>query len=52
MDYTIERVKTGDEVTVYFDGNIAESWPLQINNVYAILLIEPANPSENEKQGG
>ena len=25
----------GDEVIVYYDGNIAESYPLQINTVYA-----------------
>lgn len=32
-----------DKVTVYFDGNIAESDPLQMNTVYAILLTEPAD---------
>ena len=29
----------GDEVTVYFDGTIAESYPAQINKVYAIVLV-------------
>ena len=33
----------GDEVAVYFDGNIAESYPMQINTVYAITLITPAD---------
>ena len=33
----------GDEVIVYYDGNIAESYPLQINTVYAISLKDPAN---------
>jgi len=33
----------GDEVVVYYDGNIAESYPMQINTVYAILLQEPAS---------
>ena len=33
----------GDEVVVYFDGLIAETYPLQINNVYAITLETPAN---------
>ena len=33
----------GDRVTVYYDGSVAESDPLQVTNVYAILLIEPAN---------
>lgn len=32
-----------DEVIVYYDGNIAESYPLQINTVYAISLKDPAN---------
>lgn len=32
----------GDEVIVYYDGNIAESYPLQINTVYAISLKDPA----------
>ncbi|MDR2044595.1 MAG: YobA family protein [Clostridium sp.] len=29
--------KVGDEVTVYYDGMIAESYPAQIHKVYAIL---------------
>lgn len=28
----------GDEIIVYYDGNIAESEPAQINTVYAIKL--------------
>ncbi len=32
------NVSIGDEVVVYYDGNIAESDPLQINTVYAITL--------------
>jgi len=39
----------GDEVVVYYDGIIAESYPMQINTVYAILLKEPANRTENNK---
>lgn len=39
----------GDEVAVYYGGNIAESYPMQINTVYAILLIEPADRTVNEK---
>ncbi len=31
-----------DEVTVYYDGNIAESYPMQIKTVYAIVLKTPA----------
>ena len=41
-------ISVGDEVFVYFDGSIAESDPLQINTVYAILLKEPADRSVNE----
>ena len=33
----------GDEVVVYFDGNIAESYPMQITTVYAITLRTPAD---------
>ena len=39
----------GDKVAVYYDGSIAESYPMQINTVYAILLQEPANRTVNEK---
>lgn len=37
----------GDEVTVYFDGTIAETYPMQINAVYAITLITPAERDDN-----
>lgn len=30
----------GDEVRVYYDGVIAESYPAQISRVYAIILVE------------
>lgn len=36
-------VSVGDEVVVYYDGKISESYPLQINTVYAITLKTPAN---------
>lgn len=39
----------GDEIVVYYDGNIAESYPMQINTVYAITLQKPADRSENDK---
>jgi uncharacterized protein YkvS len=43
-------VSVGDEVVVYFNGEIAESDPLQINTVYAITLKTPAsNRAEEEK---
>ncbi|MCF2642799.1 hypothetical protein I6E50_10290 [Roseburia hominis] len=32
-----------DEVVVYYDGNIAETYPMQINTVYAITLKTPAD---------
>lgn len=37
------NVSVGDEVVVYYNGEIAESYPLQINTVYAITLKTPAN---------
>ena len=39
----------GDKVVVYYDGNIAESYPMQINTVYAITLTTPADRAENNK---
>lgn len=36
-------VAVGDEVVVYFNGEIAESDPLQINTVYAITLKSPSD---------
>ena len=39
----------GDEVVVYCDGNVAESYPMQINTVYAITLKTPADRTENDK---
>ena len=42
-------IQIGDEVTVYYDGNIAESYPMQINKVYAVLLQEPADRTVNEQ---
>ena len=39
----------GDEVVVYYDGNIAESYPMQINTVYAITLKTPVDRAENNK---
>lgn len=32
-----------DEVIVYYDGDIAETYPMQINTVYAITLKTPAD---------
>ena len=40
----------GDEVVVYYNGNIAESYPMQINTVYAITLKTPADRAENNKE--
>ena len=45
---SMTHFNTGDEVVVYFNGNVAESYPMQINTVYAITLKTPANRVENE----
>lgn len=34
-DYTVGHI-----VQVYYDGNIAESYPAQVNNVYAIVIVD------------
>lgn len=31
----------GDKVTVYYNGEIAESYPAQVNTVYAIVITSP-----------
>lgn len=46
---SITSFNIGDEVVVYYDGNVAESYPLQINTVYAITLKTPANRIQNNK---
>ncbi len=38
---SMTHFSVGDEVTIYYDGTIAESDPLQINTVYAIILKTP-----------
>ena len=40
----------GDEVVVYYDGTVAESYPMQINTVYAITLQTPADRTQNDQQ--
>lgn len=46
---SMTHFSNGDEVVVFFDGNIAESYPMQINTVYAITLKTPADRTENDK---
>lgn len=46
---SMTRFNIGDEVVVYYDGNIAESYPMKINTVYAITLKTPADRAENDK---
>lgn len=38
----------GDEVVVYYDGNVAETYPMQIRKVYAITLKAPADRLQEE----
>lgn len=42
-------LSVGDEIVVYYDGTVAESWPMQINKVYAITLKTPAGRINSEK---
>lgn len=46
---SMTHFSTGDEVVVYYNGNIAESYPMQINTVYAITLKTPAARTDNDK---
>ena len=45
---SMTNFSVGDEVVVYYDGNIAESYPMQINTVYAITLKTPADRTAND----
>ena len=45
---SMTHFSTGDEVVVYFDGSIAETYPMQICTVYAITLRTPADRSAEE----
>lgn len=38
-------LSAGDTVTVYYDGNIMETYPAQLGEVYAIVVTEKANDS-------
>ena len=40
------NVSVGDKVVVYYNGEIAETSPLQIDKVYAIALRTPAERSD------
>ena len=46
---SMTHFSVGDEVVVYFDGNIAESYPMQITTVYAITLRTPAHRAEENR---
>ena len=46
---SVTNFNIGDEVVVYYDGMVAESYPMQIKEVYAIALKTPANRAENNK---
>ncbi len=39
---SLTHFSIGDEIVVYYDGNIAESYPMQINTAYAVTLKTPA----------
>lgn len=43
-------VSVGDEVVVYYSGDIAETDPLEISTVYAITLRTPANREKNSRK--
>lgn len=40
LEDSMTDFNVGDKVRIYYDGNIAESYPAQVNKVYAIILIE------------
>lgn len=46
---SVTDLDVGDEIVVYYDGMIAESYPMQIHTVYAITLRTPADRAENDR---
>jgi len=46
---SLTDLQVGDIITVYYDGCAAETDPLQIDTVYAVLLTEPFDRTQNEK---
>ena len=38
---SVTHFNVGDEVAVYYDGMLAETYPAQINSPYVILLVTP-----------
>ncbi len=48
---SVTHFYVGDEVAVYYDGAIAESYPAQIHTVYAIVLLSRSSqPEEGETE--
>lgn len=45
---SMTHINIGDEVSIYYDGTVAESYPAQINTVYAIILTEPATSTDDD----
>ncbi len=43
------NISVGDEIVVYHDGNVMETYPLKVGTVYAITLKTPADRTENNK---
>lgn len=41
----LSEYEAGDEVRVYYDGTIAESYPAQVLRVYAILIVNEHGPA-------
>lgn len=37
---SITNFEVGDKVRIYYDGSIAESYPAQVNNTYAIIILD------------
>lgn len=46
---SMTHFSVGDEVVVYFDGNVLESSPMQITTVYAITLRTTADRTEENR---
>ena len=47
---SMTHFRIGDEVVVYYDGYVAETYPMQIKTVYAITLNAHADRTESSDQ--
>ncbi|MGI5876226.1 MAG: Gmad2 immunoglobulin-like domain-containing protein [Dethiobacteria bacterium] len=46
-EIVIDDIKTGDQIQVYYNGLIAESYPAQINGCHKVVVLEAVSDNDN-----